>query len=298
MTNLWYQVTASVPAEAVDAAAALMRDASPGGVSIEEPVEILGPEEGFRVLDGKPVLIHAYVPASELGAVLTDDLRHTMQERFPGTELTAKPVQQEDWSVSWREFFGVVHTGGRIVVVPSWIEYEAAPGELIIRLDPGQAFGTGHHETTRLCLRALEDAVTPGCSVYDVGIGSGILAIGAVLLGAGRVAGTDIDPIASDVALENIEENGLTGRIDVSAGAIGPDHGATYDVVVANINRDANIKLAETFAAITRAGSSLLLSGILSDDADRVTGAMEAAGFVATERRHERDWCLLGFQRS
>lgn len=295
-SELWYEITALVPPAAVDAVAAIMGETAPGGVTIQEPIDILGPEEGYRVREGEPVSLSIYLPVSELGAVVADDLRHALHA-FPGVEIIAKPIQQQDWSVSWREFFGVVDTGGRVIVVPTWIQHEAAPGQMVIRLDPGQAFGTGHHETTRLCMRALEDAVTPGCSVLDVGTGSGILAIGAVLLGAGPVLGIDVDPIATRVAMENLTENGMAGRIEVLTGVLAADHAAQYDVVVANINRDANLGLADTFAHVVKAGGVLLLSGILAEDAAKVRAAMEAKGFVLAQMRHERDWCLLGFAR-
>ena len=158
---LWYEISAQTPPDDVEAVSELMRAVSPGGVVIEEPIDILGPEKGFHVRGGEPVLVRAYLPASELGAVLTDDLRHSMAA-FPAVELTARPIYEEDWAVSWREFFGVVDSGGRCIIVPTWIDHEALPGQLAIRLDPGQAFGTGHHETTRLCLLALDDAVRAG----------------------------------------------------------------------------------------------------------------------------------------
>jgi ribosomal protein L11 methyltransferase len=158
--SLWFEITATVPPDDVDVVAAIMRDASPGGVTIEEPVDILGPEMGFRVRGREPVLVRAYLPSSELGAVLTEDLRQAMTA-FPAVELTARPIYEQDWSVSWREFFGVVDTG-RIVIVPTWVEHEVAPGQISLLLDPGQAFGTGHHETTRLCLMALDELVRPG----------------------------------------------------------------------------------------------------------------------------------------
>lgn len=295
-SQLWYEITAIVPPAQVEAVAAAMREIAPGGVSVEEPIRILGPEEGYLVLEGKPVEVKAYLPASELGAVLTDDLRHRMLD-FPDVELIAKPLYEQDWAVSWRAFFGVVDTGGRVIVVPSWIEHEARPDQLVIRLDPGQAFGTGHHETTRMCMLALEEAVRPGVSVLDVGTGSGILAITAVLLGAGRVRAIDIDPIATRVALENIAENGVGEHIEVSTGVLDTSVGTGFDIVVANINRDANIALAEAFAAAAAPGATLILSGILDDDAERVTRAVEAAGFELRVTNADRDWRQLTLVR-
>jgi ribosomal protein L11 methyltransferase len=297
MTNLWYEITATVAPEDVEAVAAIMRAVVPGGVSIDEPMDLLGVDEGFRVRPGEPVSIRAYLPASELGAVLTDDLR-TALRGFPGVDITARPLYEQDWSVSWREFFGVVETGGRVVIIPSWVEHEPEHGQVAIRLDPGQAFGTGHHESTRLCLGGLEAALRPDMTVLDVGTGSGILAIAAVLLGAGEVSAIDVDPVAVDVARGNAVENGVASTITFSAGVLDGEHAGRYDVVVANINRDANVGLAECFGRVTNAGGKLLLSGFLSTDVATVSAAMAQQGFHLYECRHERDWCMLGFTQT
>lgn len=293
--TLWFRLSATVRPELVEAVSHTMLQASPGGVEVEEPVDILGPEQGFRVRPGENILIHAYVPSGELGAVLVDDLRHRMAA-FPGVELVARPVNQEDWATNWRDFFGIVDPGGRVVVVPSWIEEGIPVGKLVVRLDPGQAFGTGHHETTRLCLLALEDHVRPGYSFLDLGTGSGILAIGAVLLGAERGTALDIDPAAAEIARENITANGVADAIEVGAGVLDTGHPGVYDLVVANIFADPLIALAPAFARVVRPGGVLILSGIIATDGARVTVAMVAAGFVRLAVRHERDWCALEFR--
>ncbi len=297
MTGLWFEITARVTPEQVDAVSAVMRDVSPGGVSVEEAIDILGPEKGFLVRENEPVFVRAYLPSSELGAVLVSDLRLAM-EAFPSVELIAKPIYEQDWAVSWREFFGIVDSGGRLLIVPSWIEHTPQAGQLAIRLDPGRAFGTGHHETTRLCLSSLEEHVSATDEVLDVGTGSGVLAIGAVLLGAARVTAMDIDPIAAEVAVENCKENGVLGRVAVSAGTLTPAHAGRYDLVVANISTDANIGLAPSFAVVTKPGGKLILSGILGVDAPRAREAMVAAGFDLLALRYERDWSLLEFVRA
>jgi len=297
MTGLWFEITARVTPQQADAVSAVMRDVSPGGVSIEEAIDILGPEKGFLVRENEPVLVRAYLPSSELGAVLVSDLRLAM-EAFPSVELVAKPIYEQDWSVSWREFFGVVDSGGRLLIVPSWIDHTPEPDQLVIRLDPGRAFGTGHHETTRLCLSSLEEHVSAGQEVLDVGTGSGVLAIGAILLGAARVTAIDIDPVAAEVAVENCKENGVLDRIAVSSGTLTPAHEGRYDLVVANISTDANIGLAPSFAAVTKRGGHLILSGILGVDAPRVRDVMVAAGFHLLALGYERDWSLLEFVRA
>ncbi len=296
MTNLWFEITAQVPPSLVEEVSDLVRVVAPGGITVEEPVDILGPELGFRVRGGEPVLIRAYLPSSELGAVLTDDLRRSM-EPYPSVELTARPIYEQDWAVSWREFFGVVDTGGRAVIVPSWIEHEVGPGQVAIRLDPGQAFGTGHHETTRLCLAALDSLARPGIAMLDVGTGSGVLSIAAVKLGVSSVTGIDIDPVAAEIARRNCDENAIGPEVSISAGVLTPAHEGRYELVLSNISTDANIGLAAAFGMVVKPGGDLVLSGILAPDALRVVASMEPQGFRLAAMSHERDWCLIHLRK-
>jgi ribosomal protein L11 methyltransferase len=295
--SLWFEISALTRPQDVDAVAALMRDVAPGGVTIDEPVDIHGPEQGFTVRRAEPVVVRAYLPASELGAVVTEQLRTAMHLAFPEVELLAKPLYEQDWAVSWREFFGVVDSGGRIVVVPSWVDHAPAAGQVAIRLDPGQAFGTGHHETTRLCIAALEDHLRPGMTVLDVGTGSGILSIAAVKLGASSVDAMDIDPLAAEVATVNCHENGVEAQVAVTAGTLDPSHAGRYDLVVANISTNANIGLAGAFGRVVRPGGLLILSGILAADGSRVGATVSPQGFTLAQLSYERDWCLLVFRR-
>ncbi|MFN0148464.1 MAG: 50S ribosomal protein L11 methyltransferase [Dehalococcoidia bacterium] len=290
---LWFEIAATVAPDDVEAIAALMRDAAPGGVNIEEDVEILGPEEGFLVRADAPVVVKAYLPAGELGAVLTENLRTAVHAHYPEVELIARPLYEEDWAVSWREFFGVVDSGRRIVIVPSWVEHEPEPGQIAIQLDPGQAFGTGHHETTRLCLGALEDLIQPGMRVLDVGTGSGVLAIACVMLGAEHVDALDVDPIAKHVAGANCEANGVAGAVSITVGTLGGAPAQPYSLVVANISTEANISLATAFSGAVGRGGHLVLSGVLAADVARVRQAVEAHGFRLQRLSFERDWALL-----
>ena len=290
MTGLWYEITAETPPSLVETVADVLRGAAPGGVSVEEPVDLLGPEEGFAVRAGEPVALRVYLPASELGAVLTQRLREELGD-FPEVELTARPLYEQDWSVSWREFFGPVEAG-RIAIVPSWVEYEAAAEQVIVRLDPGQAFGTGHHETTRLCLAALDEAVQPGMHVLDVGAGSGILSIAAVKLGASRVDAFEIDPIAADVARSNCAANGAEARVTVHGGF--PGEGVPpADLAVANVSARADIELAPALAASLKPSGRLLASGFLASDRNDVVAAFAAHGLAPTGEREEHEWTLL-----
>jgi ribosomal protein L11 methyltransferase len=294
---LWYEITARVAPADVDGVSALMLEAAPGGVTVEEPITILGPEMGFRVRAGEPVFVRAYLPASELGAVLTEELRRGVQARYPSVELTAKPLYEEDWAVSWREFFGPVDYGGRLVIVPSWVEKDLPAGKEPIRLDPGQAFGTGHHETTRLCLAALEEYVQPGARVLDVGTGSGVLAIAAVKLGAASVLAIDVDPVAVRVAEENCVANGVAAAVEIRTGTLAGDEGE-FDTVVANISTQANLAFLAAYSRVLADGGALLLSGILEEDAARFREAAPAAGLATVDMRLDRDWSLLVLRKA
>lgn len=294
MTGLWYEITAATPPALVEAVSAVMREAAPGGLALEEPVDLLGPEEGYVVRAGEPVALRVYLPASELGAVLTQRLREELAD-YPEVELTARPLYEQDWAVSWREFFGPVEAG-RIAIVPSWVDYEASPDQLIVRLDPGQAFGTGHHETTRLCLAALDGAVQPGTHVLDIGAGSGILSIAAVKLGAGRVDAFEIDPIAADVARANCEANEASERVTVH-GAFPAEGVPPADLAVANVSARADIELAEALAEALKPSGKLIASGFLTSDRDDVLSAFAEHGLSLTGEREERDWALLELAR-
>jgi ribosomal protein L11 methyltransferase len=294
---LWFEISARAAPADVEAVAAMMREVAPGGVTVEEPITVLGPEMGFAVRHDEPVVVRAYLPGSELGAVLTEQLRREARERFPGLELVAKPLYEQDWAVSWREFFGPVDYGGRIVIVPGWVEPASTEGRIVIRLDPGQAFGTGHHETTRLCLAALEEHVRPGDTVLDVGTGSGVLAIAAVRLGASEVAALDVDPVALRVAAANCAENGVAEAVHLDLGTLEDGHEGRYDVVVANISTQANLALLPRFPPVLRPGGRLLLSGILAVDATRVREEASRHGLALAEIRVERDWCLLTLRK-
>lgn len=294
MTGLWYEITAETPPALVEEVSAVMREAAPGGLSIEEPVDLLGPEEGYTVRDGEPVALRVYLPASELGAVLTQRLREELAG-YPEVELTARPLYEQDWAVSWREFFGPVEAG-RIAIVPSWVDYQAAPGQLIVRLDPGQAFGTGHHETTRLCLAALDETVQPGAHVLDVGAGSGILSIAAVKLGANRVDAFEIDPIAADVARANCEANDAGDHVAIYGGFPG-ENIPPADLAVANVSARADIELAEALAGALNPTGKLIASGFLTTDRDDVLAAFGEHGLTLTGEREEHDWALLVLAR-
>ncbi|MGC4046415.1 MAG: 50S ribosomal protein L11 methyltransferase [Armatimonas sp.] len=208
-----------------------------------------------------------------------------------GRELTIRFVAEEDWADSWKQYFKPQKIGERFVVRPSWEEYTPAEGDLIILIDPGMAFGTGLHATTRLCLRALEQLVKPGDTVADVGTGSGILAVGAILLGAASVEATDNDPLAVKIARENAELNSQTDTIQVEV-AENPPSGP-FDIVVANILPDVILGMADGLTAAVKPGGYLVVSGIIERRAEDVREGLRARGLEVLSTEPEAEWVAI-----
>lgn len=207
-------------------------------------------------------------------------------------EITHEGVCEEDWADSWKQYYKPIRTGKRLVIVPVWETYKAEEGEIIVLMDPGMAFGTGTHETTRLCAGLVEKHTTDGCSVLDVGCGSGILAIAAAKLGAGKCFACDIDPVAVRVARENTELNSTPNvRCEVSdllRQAERVDGG--YNVIVANIVADIIIRLAPDVGKYLAKDGVFIVSGIIEERAHEVLDALDAAGYRVDEERYENGW--------
>jgi ribosomal protein L11 methyltransferase len=273
-----------------------LRDLAPGGISIEEPYVPLGPEEGARLESWRPTTLKLYLPVDE---------RLGERRRLIDAELAALPfsvtlaerdVHQEDWAESWKEFFQVERAGRRIVIRPSWRSYESQPGEVVLDLDPGMAFGTGQHPTTRLCLGALEELIRPGMDLLDLGCGSGILSVAAAKLGCTRVVALDIEAVAVDATRANAAANGVDSAIRCEGGSLGdawpftdrPDRSA--DMVVANISAAALVRLAQDISASLRPAGIFVGSGIIGERTDEVLVALAAAGLQTEDIRAEGDW--------
>jgi len=203
----------------------------------------------------------------------------------------------QDWNARWKEGFKPLRVGRRFVVAPTWETYHPDPGDRVLWIDPGRAFGTGHHETTRLCLRWLEDVCDRGdaqgpLSLLDVGTGSGILAMGAALLGCRPVVGVDNDPEAVQVARENLAANPAAAHVVLMHGSV-EDVQGDFHLVVANIQADPLMAMAPRLVAKVKKRGRLALSGILGEQAQRVTEAYEALGLACRDRRDDGEWCLL-----
>ncbi len=226
--------------------------------------------------DGMVTLV-AYVPDEQHA----EGVARTLGARYAAR---VEMVIGDAWRDAWRVHFKPSRVGARLVVRPSWEEVRPFPGEVVVTIDPGRAFGSGIHETTRLVLREIDRHVRAGDRVLDVGTGSGILAVAALLLGAKRARAIDIDPDAISVALENARLNGVASRIAVGTTAVGRVRGV-FDLVLANIQADVLATLAPAITARVAPGGTLVLSGVLRDQTDAVRAAFPdlVLRFVAVE---------------
>jgi len=209
-------------------------------------------------------------------------------------KITCEGMCEDDWAESWKQYYKPVPLG-KVTIVPAWESYEAKEDEVIIRMDPGMAFGTGTHETTRLVIRLMQDVLHGGERVLDVGTGSGILSICASKLGAASCNAYDIDPVAVKVARENVEADGCTNiTVGVSDLLRGVDlSGGKYDFCVANIVADIIIRMLPDIRAYLKEGSPLILSGIIGERAEEVKAAALAEGFTVEKEIRENDWVGL-----
>ncbi len=208
-----------------------------------------------------------------------------------GIEATVETdrVNESDWVNEWKKYYRPLHVGRKTVIVPIWEKYAPAAGEIIVRMDPGMAFGSGSHETTRAVIGLLEDCVKPGDRVLDVGTGSGILGICAMKYGAGLCRAYDIDPVAVEVAAENFEVNGVRGETGTSDLLRGVKPGK-YDVICANIVADIIIRMLPDVRPFMAPGCRLLLSGIITERAGEIESALAAASLKAQRRVDDGGW--------
>jgi len=238
--------------------------------------------------------VRTYLPAGDVEARRRVEVGLWYLGRIhPIPEAAIRTLAEANWAEAWKAHYSPIEVGERFRIVPAWIDEGggAAGGRLVIRLDPGMAFGTGLHPTTQLCLAALERLTRPGAAVLDVGTGSGILAIGAARLGAARVVGVDIDPKAAEIAAGNFALNGVAA--DVRVGTVEAGGSDPFDIVVANLLAPTIVDLAAALAARLRPGGHLIASGILAGQAGEVAAALAAAGMGAIDSAREGDWVAL-----
>ena len=213
--------------------------------------------------------------------------------KYGRLELEMKDVDEEDWSNAWKKYYHPVQVGEHLVVCPSWEAYDRKLDEVVLTLNPGMAFGTGTHETTRLCMELLEKYITPQDTVLDVGCGSGILAITAALLGANKIIGCDIDEVAVKVAGENAALNGVQDRIAFHQGDLTSQVEGSFQIICANIVADVIIRLSEDAGRYLAKDGIFITSGIIDTREQDVLNALEQNGFQVIERRTSGGWVAL-----
>lgn len=311
----WTDLKITVAVKDSEAAAAIAQLAVPYGIYIEDYSDMLEmvPEithidlidEGLLERSRTEAILHLYLPPEENPAEAVTFLTARLEAAGIAYGIdSSSSLREEDWANAWKQFYHPTRLGKRLTVCPSWEDYTPAPEELLITLDPGMAFGSGTHHTTRLCCELLEELPTGGKRVLDMGTGSGILSIAALLLGAQQAAGVDIDPVAVRTAGENAAQNGFdTERFlpitadlvhqslpeDVTRGG--------FDIVLANIVADVIIALAPAIRRHLKAGGYLVASGIIAPRCEEVISALKAEGLQVKERRETEGWCALTLQK-
>ncbi|MBQ3085654.1 MAG: 50S ribosomal protein L11 methyltransferase [Clostridia bacterium] len=242
-------------------------------------------------------IIKVYAADNEQGLALFRDIERRIEELrgnplYGTLEITVSDLPEEDWQSGWKQYYKPIHVE-RLVVVPLWEDYAAQDGETIMKIDPGMAFGTGAHETTRLCLKALTKEDLTDKTILDVGCGSGILSIGGVLLGAKSAFGCDIDQLAVEVAKRNAALNGLETRTDYAAGDLLEVVEGQYPIVVANIVADVILMLLKDLKTVLLPGGTFIASGIIDDRKDELLSAIRARGLTVTNIEEERGWVAI-----
>jgi ribosomal protein L11 methyltransferase len=287
----WLEVSVRVDDESVEPVSELFNRFARGGAVIEQ-VGGDGPE-GFS---SAATFVRGYLAPmpGQTEALLSIEagLGHLSIIRdIPEPQVRA--VHEEDWANAWKKHYKVLRIGEHIVIRPSWRRYVPRPGDAVVTLDPGMAFGTGLHPSTRLCLAALEERVRPGQKVLDLGAGSGILSVAAVKLGAGSVLALDNDPIAVEAATRNAASNGAERQVDVRLGSLQDVVGA-FDLIVVNILAPVILQFVED-GLIDRlvVGGCIIAAGILDTQSDAVAGAFDAHGAPVVARACETDWVAL-----
>ncbi|MEG0541177.1 MAG: 50S ribosomal protein L11 methyltransferase [Angelakisella sp.] len=306
----WTDIQVIIPVQYLETAEAIAQMAVPYGIYTEDYSDMtemvqeiahidLIDEELLRK-DKSIGIVHLYISPEQSPAEAVSYLAHRLKNEGVPHEIKTYGVREEEWATAWKEYYHPTALGERLVVCPSWENYTKQPNELVITLDPGMAFGTGTHHTTRLCAQLLEQVVHSGDRVLDMGTGSGILSIAALLLGAGSAVGVDIDAVAVRTAAENAAANGFTppaftalaGDL-VSDTALNEKLGGEYDVIAANIVADVIIMLAPSIRRQLRVGGLLVASGIILPRQDEVLSALTANGLTIEKVEEHDGWCAV-----
>lgn len=299
----WLELSVTADVEAVEAVSEILGRVSEG-TAVHPTALVRDPDDELAARDDPtaPYVVTAHVTDGPAAPAQIDSTERALWhlQAFglrPVGALQVREVDDADWTDAWKEHY-VAQRVGRIVIVPSWIDEPVAAGELRIRLDPGMAFGTGLHPTTRGCLVLLQELRPMPPAVLDVGCGSGILSLAAMALGAERAVGIDTDPLAIEATRANAERNAVGGRVTTVAGTLPHAPAERYPLVLANLVAAVLVELAPRLAAHVEPGGSLLASGIIAPRADEVIRALGDAGLSVETRRDDGEWVSLRLRRA
>ena len=311
----WTEITVLTTTDASEMVSAILMEAGSAGVMIEDKNDVQKnqrPEGQWDIIDeeiarriGDDVKVTGYYPVDDRLPAAVRLIRErvtALPALAPGVplgklEILSETIDEEDWAESWKKGFKPFRLGRHMVIKPSWTEYEVLPGDKIIEIDPGMAFGTGTHETTGMCVRLVEERVQPGMRVIDLGTGTGILAIAAAHMGAQDVLAIDLDPMAVRVAAENVRRNGFSGVIRAREGDLLERVDEVADVVVANIIADVIVHLCGPVKKHIAPGGTYICSGIAREKKDEVIGALRLAGYGEMEILDEGEWTAIACRR-
>lgn len=309
MQGTWIEIRVITKSEALEPISGIFYGLDCKGVAIEDPNDILETKEGpltwdfadLNVLEhkGECAVVKAYFSEEDNIEDIMAFVNEKVQEiKGLGIDVGLGLVEkekmfEEDWANNWKKYYKPTLVGEKIVVKPTWEEYVAKENELVIELDPGMAFGTGTHETTRMCIQALERYVKAETTVFDVGCGTGILAIAAAKLKAKIAIGVDLDPVAVEAAKENVEYNKLE-NIEVLYGNLVEVINGKAEIVVANILAEIVCILTDDVKRVLKDGGIFISSGIIHDRVEMVVSKLEESGFEVLEKNKDGEWnCIV-----
>lgn len=307
----WIEVVISTTEEASDAITDMLTSIGAGGVAINDPNDIRREIEKPNTLDyadedfinslGDEVIIKAYFPdqvnCSELFSLIKEKLLFISSFLDIGKGFSGyTEVDDEDWSTAWKKYYKPFHISDRVVIKPSWEDYTAGENDIIIEMDPGMAFGTGTHETTRMCAQLLEQYFKKGDSILDVGCGTGILSIIAAKLGASRAVAVDVDEVAVRITSQNSSLNNVENAVKAQTGQLDDVKKEKFDVVIANIIANVIVDISEAITYYLKAGGCFITSGIIRERRDEVIKAYMKQGFEKVNELQDGEWVAMVFK--
>ncbi|MER0122994.1 50S ribosomal protein L11 methyltransferase [Streptococcus sp. ZJ93] len=305
---MWQELRVELEREGEEIVSNLLIELGAQGVAIEDTADYLDKEDLFGEIVPEQeqsdwITISAYYPEniaiSEIKALLLERLSEVSDFVDPtSVRFEDQELEEEDWADNWKKYYEPARITHGLTIVPSWTEYEATAGEKVIRLDPGMAFGTGTHPTTKMSLFALEQVLRGGERVLDVGTGSGVLSIASSLLGASEIHAYDLDKVAVRVAQENIALNANTENITVQTGDLLRGVDLEADVIVANILADILVHVTDDAYRLLKDEGYLIMSGIIADKLDMVLEAAYRAGFFLETQMIQGEWNALVLKKT